>query len=182
MGLAWYSNFNEPPAWRCLECWSSWWCFGRCLCKSVLGVSTGKGSASVHANDVPDNAFNEGVSGDVPSIRMFYRDVDDDVACFTATARGALVPLIIPKGDASLQSGIQFFFSLLLLLLSRCLCFRVISWGYFAIRDPLVSDENQRSALYLLKGALSLWRTASSSIIVSNRSMIKQILYELDET
>lgn len=44
------------------------------------------------------------------------------------------------------------------------------------------SDENQRSTLDLLNGALSLWRMASLSIIIHSRNLVKQILHDLDET
>lgn len=63
------------------------------------------------------NNSNNNLYEDVPSIRIFFKDVSDNAACPMTTDEDALARLVIPEGETSFQPGISlsllFFLSFL---------------------------------------------------------------------
>lgn len=75
----------------------------------LAGISCKDLPEHVLAASVLANSLNEDIFENVPSIGMFYKDVSDSFEHSAATDKGALDQLIIPKGDASLQTGMFLF-------------------------------------------------------------------------
>lgn len=63
------------------------------------------------------NNSNNNLYEDVPSIRIFFKDVSDNAACPMTADEDALARLVIPEGETSFQPGISlsllFFLSFL---------------------------------------------------------------------